>query len=212
MWQNVGCKFKRRHKIMQIRTLLLGLISTLFVSCQIGGDSQTKEKITISGQQKVRSIEQTRVTPNQEMLAKKGFDLMETESVGAIKFGLTTKQVITLIGEPDEIEKPFYSEVDGETYQHYYYKSKGIFLSFVIKNDSIKEVRLIEIKAPSSLKTTKNIGIGSALSEVMNAYKEYINKEFSDSSEIVAGSPYGGIVFSIQNQKVKSIYIGPTAD
>ena len=158
------------------------------------------------------NIEQTTETSNQEILTNKGFDLMETESVGAIKFGLTTKQIIELIGKPDKIEKPFFSEVDGETYQHYYYNSKGIFLSFVIKSNSIKEVRLIEIKAPCSLKTSKNIGIGSAESEVMSTYKEYINKEFSDSSEIVAGSPYGGIVFSIQNQKVKSIYIGSLAD
>jgi hypothetical protein len=197
---------------MQIRTILLGLISALLLFCQIEGKSQTKENITISGKKKVTNIEQTTETSNQEILTNKGFDLMETESVGAIKFGLTTKQIIELIGKPDKIEKPFYSEVDGETYQHYYYKSKGIFLSFVIKSDSIKEVRLIEINAPSSLKTSKNIGIGSGESEVMSAYKEYINKEFSDSSEIVAGSPYGGIVFSIQNQKVKSIYIGPIAD
>ena len=146
------------------------------------------------------------------MFTNKGFDLMKTESIGAIKFGLTAKQVIELIGEPDEIEEPFNSEVDGETYQHFYYKSKGVFLSFIFKSDSIKEVRLIEIKAPCSLKTSRKIGIGSAESEVMNAYKEYINNELSDSSEIVAGSFYGGIVFSIENHKVKSIYIGATAD
>ena len=70
---------------MQIKTLLLGLISTLLLSCQIGGKSQTKENFTISGQKEVSNIEQTTETSSQEMLTNKGFDLMKTESVGALK-------------------------------------------------------------------------------------------------------------------------------
>lgn len=197
---------------MEIKSLLLGLISSSLFSCQIGGNSQIKEYNAISQHKEAANVEQIIETTSQELLTNKGFDLMSTERVGAIKFGLTSKQVIELIGEPDKIEEPFMSEVDGETYQHFYYRSKGVFLSFVLKSDSIKEVRLIEIKAPCSLMTSRNIGIGSSQSEVIDAYKEYVNTEFSDSSEIVAGSLYGGIVFSIQNQKVKSIYIGPTGD
>jgi hypothetical protein len=197
---------------MQMKNLLVGLISTLLLSCHIGGNSQIKENTTILDQKEMLKIEQTTESSNQEMLTNKGFDLMKTESVGAIKFGLTEEQVFDLIGEPEETSEPFFSEVDGETYQHFDYKSKGVFLSFVIKSDSIKEVRLIEIKVPCSLKTSRQIGIGSTDAEVLNAYKDFINRQYSDSSEIVVGSIYGGIIFSIQNQKVKSIYIGTTAD
>ena len=197
---------------MQIKNLTLGLVITLFLSCTIGENGKTKENATILGQGEMPNINKTIDSSNQEMLTKKGFDLMQTESVGAIKFGLTSKQIIDLIGEPDETSEPFFSEVDGETYQHFDYKSKGIFLSFVIKSDSIKEVRLIEIKAPCILKTSRQIGVGSTDAEVMNSYKEYINRQYSDSSDIVAGSIYGGIIFSLQKQKVKSIYFGPTAD
>jgi len=137
---------------------------------------------------------------------------MKGETIGEIKTGLTYERVIELLGEPEEVTKVEMSQVDGSFYQSISYSKKGIEIVFVIDSDTVKKVSNFLIKSPCSLKTSKKIGIGSSYEEVENAYKESINPEFSDTESIVAGKVYGGIVFSLENRKVKTIYIGISAD
>jgi len=141
-----------------------------------------------------------------------GFNLMKGETIGEIKIGLTYERVIELLGEPEEVTKVEMSQVDGSFYQSISYSKKGIEIVFVIDSDSVKKVSNFLIRSPCSLKTSKKIGIGSSYEEVENAYKESINPEFSDTESIVVGTVYGGIVFSLENRKVKTIYIGISAD
>jgi hypothetical protein len=139
-----------------------------------------------------------------------GFNLMKSETIGEIKTGITYERVIELIGKPEEESKVEMSQVDGSYYQSINYSKKGIEIVLVV--DSVKKVSNILINKPCSLKTSKQIGIGSSFDEVQNAYKESINPEFSDTESIVVGTVYGGIVFSLENRKVKTIYVGISAD
>jgi hypothetical protein len=66
--------------------------------------------------------------------------------------------------------------------------------------------------SPFDYKTSKGISIGSNYQEVEKAYKDYVNAEFSNKESIVAGSIYGGVIFSFKNGKVTSIFIGASAE
>lgn len=141
-----------------------------------------------------------------------GFELMKNEEVGGIKTNLTFEKITQILGEPEEKTEPEFSNVDGWYYQAMNYKSKGLYLIFKINTDSVKTVENILLKDPCVFKTSRQIGIGSSYEEVEKAYKDYINPEFSDEESIVTGSIYGGIVFTLENKKVKTIYIGISGD
>jgi hypothetical protein len=61
-------------------------------------------------------------------------------------------------------------------------------------------------------RTSKGISIGSSYQEVEQAYKDYMNPEFSNRESIVAGSIYGGVVFSFEKGKVKSVFVGAASE
>ena len=71
---------------------------------------------------------------------------------------------------------------------------------------------MITITEPCEFKTTRNIGIGSNMEEVQTAYRQEINAKSSNTETIIAGTVYGGIIFNFENKKVKSIFIGASAE
>jgi hypothetical protein len=130
---------------------------------------------------------------------KLGEVLMNKETIGDIRIGMTQNEVIRQYGTPDEITKPVFSDVDGGYYQSIEYKSKG--LSVGINADSTKEVVWIEIKKPSELKTSKHIGIGSSYLEASKAYKDYIEPGFEDPRKHYLRNCLWRIIFFINEWK-----------
>ncbi len=141
-----------------------------------------------------------------------GFKLMDSEAIGGIKRGMTFENVKALLGEPDTISAIDTSEMDGGLYQSIEYPKLGVSIVFTAYPDSSKKVENILVTELCTFKTSTQIGIGSSLDEVKKAYSESINPEFSGEDYVVAGSIYGGIIFNLENFKVRSIYIGISAD
>jgi hypothetical protein len=54
--------------------------------------------------------------------------------------------------------------------------------------------------------------VGSSLEEVTAAYKNDIDPRNNGSETIIAGSPFGGIIFTFEKNKVKSIFLGAAAE
>ena len=98
------------------------------------------------------------------------------------------------------------------TIKRIFYKKLGIELDMIGDNDESKKVNMITVKKPCDYKTNKNIYIGSKISELKAAYGKYYNKEFSDKETFVAGSIYGGVIFTLKNNVVESIFIGAGAE
>jgi len=140
------------------------------------------------------------------------FELMKAESLGELKLELGTTKIKKLLGEPEEKTKPEIWEVDGEYRQDWKYPTKGIELTLKGEFDSTRTVEMITIKRPCELKTKKHIGIGSEYEKVQAAYKDKIDKSASNTETLVAGSIYGGLIFNFEDKKVKSIFIGASAE
>lgn len=141
-----------------------------------------------------------------------GFKFMDSETIGGIKRGLAFENVKALLGEPENISNIDTSQVDGGLYQSIEYPKLGVNIVLSAHPDSVKRVENIFISEPCSLKTSKQIGIGSSMEEVKKAYGELINPNELSDEYITVGTVYGGIVFNFEKLKVKSIYIGITAD
>ncbi|MFY9309011.1 MAG: hypothetical protein WAQ28_08170 [Bacteroidia bacterium] len=139
-----------------------------------------------------------------------GSELLQNETFGNIKIGLTAAQTQEALGKPEKKGEKAEWEADGETHQKWNYK--GIELDMIGKEQ--QTIASISITAPSTLKTSKNIGIGSPKAEVETAYAGMIDKSATDegSENIIAGTMYGGIIFQIENGKVKEIFAGAAAE
>ncbi|WP_010246483.1 hypothetical protein [Acetivibrio cellulolyticus] len=142
-----------------------------------------------------------------------GFDLMNNDSVGSLKYNLSSDDVVKALGEPEEKTKFQVWGSDGKEHQTWIYGAKGILLD-VVKTENTAAIYSIDISNPCTFKTTRQIGIGSKRADVLNAYKNEINpaENKEGSALIVAGSIYGGIVFTFENDSVSEIFIGASAE
>ncbi|MFS4466840.1 hypothetical protein [Maribacter sp. 2210JD10-5] len=130
---------------------------------------------------------------------------------------LTTQpqELLEKLGEPEKIgSKEDWTDAEDVFTRPWHYVSKGIKLTMNYENhDDPMKIYKIEIIKPSELKTSKNIGIGSVRKEVETAYAGMIDEGYSlNDSIIVVRSIYGGIVFKMEIDKVKSICIGEMAE
>jgi len=141
-----------------------------------------------------------------------GFYLEKNESFGEIKTGLEKKALLKLMGKPDDTTNVEMWAADGAYHQTWDYTKQGIKLDMIGKPDSIPFISMITVTQPCTLKTKKSIGIGSNMQEVITAYKEAIDTATIQTEVILAGTVYGGIQFGIEHKKVKSIFIGASAE
>lgn len=72
---------------------------------------------------------------------------------------------------------------------------------------------MITAGARCKLATTRGIKIGSTEAEVRKAYQDVENKEESEAGKsFVAGSIYGGVIFTLEKGRVVEIFMGAAAE
>ena len=137
--------------------------------------------------------------------------LMRTETVGQLQLGLSDKSTIKSTGIPDYKSAITRWEADGMYHQDWTYDS-GIDLNMA-SSDSLKmEIFSLRFFAPCKLKTSRTIGIGSSMEDVKAAYKDVLSENHHEEQSLIAGSVYGGIIFSFENGKLSSVFIGAAAE
>ena len=141
-----------------------------------------------------------------------GNQLLQNETIGDLKIGLSIDKTLELLGESNEKTKLELWGADGEYHHTMIYHDKGIEIDIVGENGTKQKIGMISITEPCLFKTKENIGIGSGIYAVKTAYKGLINPEFSDSNSIVVGSIYGGLILKMENDKVKKIIVGAVAE
>jgi len=206
---------KQTRQNMPYPTLFICLIFLTLSACkQQPADNHSESAAptanTATGQNEAAAG--TEAAPETTHNADAAFDLMNNESLGNLKLGLPQTEVLSQLGKPDEKSKATVWEADGLTHQEWSYKAKGIILDMSGQSENNFTIGSITITPPSSLKTKTNVGIGSTLDEVTNAYKAYIDPSLSDTAYVVAGSVYGGLVFTFTRKKVSSVFIGAAAE
>lgn len=141
-------------------------------------------------------------------------DLSQDESLGNLKLGQKAATVIKELGEPKSKGENQLWEATGEWVQEWHYPAKG--LSFHMASEKEKGAKtLLSITATEkcTLATSKQIKIGSTEEEVRKAYAKLENKEEGKPGEtLVAGSIYGGVIFTFKKGKVVEIFIGAAAE
>lgn len=142
-----------------------------------------------------------------------GFELIEKEAIGALKLGMTDQAVIKELGEAEKKSEAIVWGADGLEHQSWYYEAKGIELGMV-KYEGNQIVSTIKLSKSCELNTSRGIGIGSTRNDVIRSYGKEMEPENrdGDSSTLIAGTVYGGVLFAMENDRVTSIFIGAAAE
>lgn len=132
------------------------------------------------------------------------------ERLGGVGPGSTDAEVTKLLGKPAKASPAQEEGATGELATVWDYPEAGVNLVLAA---STKEgpfrVRNLSIAAPSQLKTSKGIGVGSSRAAVERAYAPDLNKELSNDALVVVGTDmYEGIKIRIDNGVVSSITLG----
>lgn len=139
---------------------------------------------------------------------------LDAFKIGKLHLGMPASEVVGLPGCVFTKGELVTSEVDTALHQTWSAPRCGLTLGFSTE-DKKSPLKLFDmrIEAPSTLKTAKGIGLGSTEAQVRAQYLRDINKEESISQQsIVLGSIYGGVIFELEKNKVKSIFVGAAAE
>ena len=140
------------------------------------------------------------------------------ESIGGLKTSARAPAVIALVGEPTTKSEPIVEEATGETVAAWTWPAKGLEIRVAIVGD-VTMVTGIKITAPSTLTTSRGIGIGAPRAAVESTYaafrtmgRDAEEPDPSNEDRIVIGSIYGGTFFDFKDGKVASIFVGANAE
>ena len=136
------------------------------------------------------------------------------EALGQIKLGRKAAELTALLGKPDSKGKDVEWEATGDWVQEWRFKAQGLTLNMAsASKGGAKTVLSITAEAPSKLATARGIHLGSTIAEVTKAYGKVQDKEQSVPGQtFVAGSVYGGVIFTFGGGKVSRIFIGAAAE
>jgi hypothetical protein len=160
-----------------------------------------------------KSPVQSRPAPEKDFL-KLGIALMDSESLGQLKLGLSASDAASFLSETPVQGKVELWGADGLYHQEWIYPKQGITLGFSSEDKKTPgTIWSITVVHPCALKTKRGIRIGSSEAETLAAYQAEYNKEDSAPGEsLVAGSIYGGLCFLIEGHRVSRIFIGAAAE
>lgn len=165
----------------------------------------------LSEESYVKIIQNLLITDN---LESDPFALMREESLGEIKLDLSAQQVIQLLGNTTQKGQVEFWAGDALYHQYWYYPNQGITLSMASETEKGQQnIAFIKLVSPSTLTTKRGIKIGSSIEEVSLAYAKEKDKEMSIPDQtFVAGSIYGGLIFTFDQGRVSEIFLGAAAE
>ena len=141
-------------------------------------------------------------------------ELMNNESLGKLKINMRARDVVFILGHPESKGRKNVWGSDELYHQDWSYTRKGILLGMASeKSDQDGDIFSIKITSPAKLKTKRGIGIGDTYEQVRKIYQQYEDRENSiPLKTFVAGSIYGGLIFTFKNNRVTQIYLGSVAE
>lgn len=140
---------------------------------------------------------------------------LDDDTLGGLKLGQTAAEVSQRLGKPESKGKNVEWAATGDWVQDWKYPAQGLVLGMGSSTkDGAKTILTITAKAGCKLATSRGIKIGSSAAEVRKAYGDVEARDEAPSTptSFVAGSIYGGIIFSLKAGKVESIFYGAAAE
>jgi len=140
-----------------------------------------------------------------------GFDLMESETIGKLQFDMPLAAIETEVGAAEEKTEFELWGADDFEHQTRIYQNNTLEIDYIKTEDDEIVCNMITIYGDNELKTSRGIGIGDSRNAVLKVYQQEIYDRDNETA-LIAGTIYGGVIFTFENDKVKSIFIGAGAE
>lgn len=143
------------------------------------------------------------------------FPLLSGERIGGLRLGADAAAVrATVPGCRWTRGSERLWAADGAHHQSWDSPGCGLRLDMVAERAGGEQrVGSIRLTPPSPLRTSRGIGIGSTEAEVRRAYaREWNPEESRQAGAFVAGSLYGGLVVTLRQGRVASLFLGAAAE
>lgn len=174
----------------------------------------TKAPATKAPATKAPATEAPTKEPASKDYGQIGSDLMKAESLGSAKLGMTESELLAKAGQPDTQSDAEIWGADGMKHSDWTYKDKGLTVNMTETSNPESEfvVYSITAAAPCDLATQKGVMIGDDEDAVMAAYGDSVDPEKVTDDRIIAGTEFGGVVFTMKDGQVTGIFIGAAAE
>jgi len=142
------------------------------------------------------------------------FDLA-AERIGGLRLDMPAAEVLAGVACPPAKGRETFEAASGDYVQTWKMADCGLELKMQSeRKGGPKTVAAIEVQAPADLATGQGIRIGSSEAEVLAAYGRFRDQEgFSKPGKtFVAGSVYGGLMFTFKNGRVAGMFLGAAAE
>ena len=134
------------------------------------------------------------------------------EPLGPVRHFMTEAQVKKAAGAPTATGEPYYAgEATADWQKDWQYGDATVTFYGDTKTGPKWILRTIHVSGTSRWKTKRGIGVGATRARVEKTYAKTKDKESSNDEHLVAGSVYGGILFTFEAGTVKSIFVGASA-
>lgn len=141
------------------------------------------------------------------------------ESIGGILLNDPATKVETALGAPSTKGEVEEWEATGDRVSMWTWSTQGATFAMGERTDGF-HVLSMSLVAPSTLTTSRGIGIGATFAEVDKTYGEFRGKgveegepeRWSLEDGIIVGSIYGGTMFTFEGGKVSHIFVGAGAE
>lgn len=138
----------------------------------------------------------------------------DVDDIEGLPLGLSANDIQAALGAPTSKSDIVEEGATGEFVSTWTWDKAGVSAKMsAVAEDLDPNLGTITIKAPSTLKTKKGIGIGATADEVLTTYGAAVNEQETTVDSIVVGSMFGGVIFSIDgNGIVTEIFVGAAAE
>ncbi|MEZ4380785.1 MAG: hypothetical protein R3A79_05530 [Nannocystaceae bacterium] len=140
-------------------------------------------------------------------------EVLDHDAIGPLRHGMPEAEAIAALGEPKERGEPYEEAATGDFVKTLRF-ADGVSLDLL--GDTRRgpwRVGGISIEAPSKLKTSRGVGLGTPREEALAAYKDVLCEDMGDNEEnVIAGSLYGGLTFAFAGAGVDTMYLGRGAE
>lgn len=150
--------------------------------------------------------------PTGPVIVKRQLQL-EHERIGELHYGMTAEEVVAVLGEPAKKSKIEMEGATGEYVSHWKYPDHDLEIGMRAEKRKGKQtVRSLEAGPACTLSGPWGLAIGSTRDEVKKIYGKHYDRTHTDSQNFVAGSIYGGTIYTFEKGKVVKIFVGAAAE
>lgn len=136
--------------------------------------------------------------------------IFDWETIGGFKLGMDERKVLGVLGQPKSKGFPTEEGATGDFVSDWEWKGITVGMAAGRRSGPF-HVRSISVDTPSTFATSRGIHVGSTLAELSKIYPRNTEEGNADPNQYLVGSVYGGELFTLEKDKVASIFLGAMA-